>query len=122
MVHREHELRLSSEWQKRFEAAERREDTDWLDCVEELQREICREMGVPESTVHKLRCANQLFPEEALFRELPIYVRFNRARNGPLSPGLEAPNVRVLLDGERRELYDFGGDVCPLVLLAGSHS
>ena len=45
MLRRETQMRLSTEWQARFAAAERRPDRDWLDEAELLQRALLAEFG-----------------------------------------------------------------------------
>lgn len=123
MVVRENELRLSETWQRRFEDAERLADTDWLECVVQLQVQVVREFGWPDDTVQALRRARQHFPDDPFFAEVPIYVRFNRARNGPLSPGSVVPNVLVhRWDGVPQSLLALGGLTAPLVIVAGSFS
>lgn len=123
LVLRENELRVSHEWQERFAAAERRADTDWLECVAELQLQVVREFGLQDDTVNLLRRASQLYPSEPFFQEVPLYVRYNRARNGEMGEGEDVPDVEVLnLSGERMSLWELGGDAEPLVLIGGSHS
>lgn len=123
MILRENELRCSTEWQHRFDAAERRADTDWLECVAELQLQVVREFSCPDVAVHALRTAQALYPQEPFFAQVPLHVRYNRARNGPLSVGREAPPVTVYhLDGTALPLFDLGGDSEPLVLVCGSFS
>lgn len=124
MVRREKELRLSLEWQERFAAAERELDKDWLDCVEELQSQVVREFGFHDKVVHTLRTAHLVHPSDQFFREVPLHVRYNRARNGPLVEGAQVPvDVRVArLDGTETPLWNLGGDSEPLVLIGGSRS
>jgi len=71
-----------------------------------------------------LRTAHTAYPEEPFFYEVPIQVRFNRARSGPLHVGMEVPTVPVTdLDREQEvPLWDFGGISKPLVIVAGSRS
>lgn len=124
MVLRENALRLSPEWQARFAAAERTLDTDWLDCVEELQQEVVQEFGLQTDAVHFLQTAQSLYPEESFFREVPLYVKYNRARNGPLHVGAKVQDVPIVqLDGTRTPLLMLGGNGRrPLVLIGGSRS
>jgi len=124
MVRRENELRLSREWQERFAAAERSPDRDWLDCVAELQQQVMREFGWPASAVKFLQTACSIYPDEPFFKEEPLYVKYNRARNGPLSVGSKTPDVRVVhLDGRRASLSWHGGEgQRPLVVIGGSRS
>lgn len=123
MVFRENELRLSSEWQACFEAAERSPNTDWLECVEKLQHQVAREFGYGLEAVRTLRTAATLYPQDAFFRDVPLYVRYNRARDGSLAESCLVPDLDLLWpDGQARSLWNLGGAEVPLVLVAGSHS
>lgn len=123
MVLREKELRLSTEWQNRFAAAELCSDTDWLECVVDLQSQVVQEFSFPEETVHLLRTAHLAYPSEAFFRETPVQVKYNRARNGPLKQGADVSLVHICqMNGQKVPLWDFGGDERPLVIIGGSHS
>ena len=60
----------------------------------ELQRQVAREAGFEDWRVfgvRVLRCAQALFPESRRVREVPLYVRHNRARDGPVAAGEVAP-------------------------------
>lgn len=125
MVLRENELRLSPHWQLKFQFAETCCDTDWLECVAELQLQVAREFGIPDvvAGAHELRIARYIHPDERFFREVPLYVKYNRARSGPLKVGDEVESVPVVRPGgEVVPLWEMGGDEEPLVLIGGSHS
>lgn len=124
MVRRENDLRLSHDWQERFATAERSPDRDWLDCVGELQQQVVREFGLPASAVEYLRTARSIYPHERFFWEVPLYVKYNRARNGPLSVGSKMPDAPVVhLDGRMARLSDLGGEGRrPMVVIGGSRS
>lgn len=47
-LQREDALRLSSEVQQQYAAAELREDVDWMEVTDGLQRRVLREEGVAE--------------------------------------------------------------------------
>ncbi|KAI7840526.1 hypothetical protein COHA_005825 [Chlorella ohadii] len=76
MLRREDELRLSAEVQEAYAAAELREDTDWMEVTEGLQRRVLREFGVPphqeETALRHFRAAPHLHPE---LKPLAIYHR-----------------------------------------------
>lgn len=123
MARRENELRLSAEWQARFQDAERSPDTDWLECVACLQNQVAREFGFGQRAVEMLRTATSLYPEESFFQTVPLQVRYNRSRNGDLAEGCLVPAVELLRpSGQPCCLLDLGGADRPLVLIAGSHS
>lgn len=124
MVLRENQLRLSDEWQQRFAAAELSHDTDWLECVVELQLQVLQEFGYRAKVAEVLRNAARRYPDEPFFRKVPLQVRFNRARNGSLAEGCRIPDVQLLrLDGSATSLgLETGGNTETMVLIGGSHS
>jgi len=125
MLIRENELRTCEETQEIYALAERRCDTDWMEVTEELQRRVLREFGVEDVEVglKALRCAWQLYPDDPELREIPLYVKYNRARKGTLCVGDDAPNTDVVsLDLSKEKLFKFMVDDVPLVIIAGSYS
>jgi len=123
MLIRENELRLSSEVQARYENAEKSECIDWLKVTEEVQKQVIEEFGYLnslENALYCLRSAAVLYPDDPEFKEIPLYVKYNRARDGSLKEGDRAPNTSpVALDGTSCELLDKSK---PTVLIAGSIS
>ena len=122
MLIRENELRLSEEYQKRYQEAERTSSSSWLDVTDQLQREIIREFQLDdemEDALLCLRCATQIHPD---LKDIPLYVRYNRARSGDLNIGNSTPNVPVVqLDGKESQLFD-GLKSSSTVLISGSYS
>ena len=122
MLIRENELRLSEEYQKLYADAERRSYSTWADVTDQLQREVIREFHLDEEMDEALlclRCATQIYPD---LKEIPLYVRYNRARDGDLQLNDVAPNVPVVqLDGKEGQLFD-GLESSPTVLISGSYS
>jgi hypothetical protein len=122
MLIRENELRLSDEYQQRYNEAEKTSLTSWLDVTDELQRQIIRECHLDEEMEDALlclRCATQIYPD---LNDIPLYVRYNRARDGDLQLGDIAPNVPVVqLDGQETQLFD-GLKSSSTVLISGSYS
>ena len=93
----EEAARLSDETQAAYAAAEAREDTDWLEVTDALQKRVLREGGVPPArmaaALFALRAAAQLLPHEPELAAIPLYVRHNRAAQGSLRAGDAAPDV-----------------------------
>jgi hypothetical protein len=122
MLIRENELRLSDEYQKRYTEAEKSSSSSWLDVTDELQRQIIREFNLDEEmddALLCLRCATQTYPD---LKDIPLYVRYNRAREGDLQVGDVAPNVPVIqLDEKESQLFD-GLKSSSTVLISGSYS
>lgn len=122
MLIRENELRLSSEYQQRYAEAEKSSSSSWLDITDELQRQVIQEFQLDEEmddALFSLRSATQIYPD---LKDIPLYVRYNRARDGDLQSGQLAPNVPIVqLNGEEGQLFD-GLKSSPTVLISGSYS
>jgi hypothetical protein len=101
-----------------------------LEVTEKLQRSVLKAAGVSESrmtpALFVLRCAAQLFPDDAELRQISLYVRNNRARQGHLRPGDLPPDVALhpLAGGEGVASVS-PIEICagqPTLLVAGSWS
>jgi len=123
MLIRENELRVSDEYQKRFAEAEKSSFESWLDVADELQRQVIREFHLDEEMDDALlcfRCATQIYPE---LKSIPLYVKYNRARDGDLNLGDTAPNVPVIeLNGQEGQLFDGLTPSSSTVVIGGSYS
>ena len=119
---RVNDLRLYEEYQKRCQQAERTSSSSWLDVTDQIQRQVIREFHLDDEMDEALlclRCATQIYPD---FKEIPLYVRYNRARDGDLQIGDLAPDVPVVqIDGQESQLFD-GLKSSPTVLISGSYS
>ncbi len=122
MLIRENELRLSDQYQKRYSDAEKTSFSSWLDVTDELQRQIIREFNLDEEMEDALlclRCATQIYPD---LKDIPLYIKYNRARDGDLQIGDIVPNVPIVqLDGQEKHLFD-GLKSSSTVLISGSYS
>lgn len=109
MLRRENELRLSEETQRRYAEAEQSGLHDWMRVTEKLQEQVCREI-IPEidlaTALRILRGAQALYPSDAEVLSIPLYVKYNRNRQGDLREGQPAPNVT---------LHDIRGKAVPLL-------
>lgn len=122
MLIRENELRLSDEYQQRYADAEQSSSTSWLNVTDQLQRQVIREFNLDEEmddALLCLRCATQIYSD---LKDIPLYVKYNRARDGDLQIGDSVPNVPVInLDGEEKQLFDELKS-SSTVLISGSYS
>ena len=60
--------------------------------------------GYDKELTDVLRTAHLWYPDEPLFREIPIHVKYNRARIGDLKEGDRAPNpVLINLHTNKKE-------------------
>ncbi len=120
MLAREQQLRLSPEIQALYADP----SVDSIAVTSELQVQVVREFGFPDSYVQLLRGAASLYTREDLsFESLPHYVRFNRSRMGDLVVGKTVPNVPLCFVGqtiERRLLMAETTTAKTTVIAAGS--
>lgn len=137
LLRREDELRRSPKYQKEMEAAEESANTEWMDVVSGIQNRVVAEANEddkpePIYTVEELREAASRHPDIA------HWVKFNRARQGDLKEGDEAPDMTMrnldesettLLQGPRKKAKvesnedgDAKSKSKPTVVVAGSLS
>lgn len=129
MLRRENELRLSDETQKKYMEAEKKSEADWINVTLELQRQVVREFGIRniDRGVHAIQSAYSRYgATDSDFFEIPLYVRYNRARQGDLKEGEPAVNISKLFHVDditkTSNLFDFAKPAVPLVVLAGSYT
>ncbi|CAF3437676.1 unnamed protein product, partial [Rotaria sp. Silwood2] len=93
--------------QKPYSETKKTSSSSWLDVTDELQRQIIREFNLDDEiddALLCLRCATQIYPD---LKHIPLYVQYNRAKDGDLQIGDIAPNVPVVqLDGQESQLFD----------------
>jgi hypothetical protein len=96
VLQRETQLRLSSETQSKYAAAEKRHDTDWMEVTGGLQEQVLREHGVAEAllpaALRALRTAPYKFPQ---LKQFCIYHKYQRSRQGP-AVGSKVPDVMMV--------------------------
>lgn len=124
MLCREEQLRTSPEGLQQMLIAR-----EWLDAVEDIQRQVVLEFGLEEDYgLSLLRSASYRFPE---LGHLAVYIRNNLARDGTLKVGDLCENVRLLdlryQDGSNHDVVEVCANLhtvvskAPLtVLCAGS--
>jgi len=146
MLIRENETRLSSEMQMKYREAEDSSTTDWMSITIAMQRKLVQdqlhlaaddEQKISEA-LYALRTAHLAYPEEAEFRTIPLYIKYNITRFGVLAAGDAAPNPEMLpvvttpspTDPSRwqvramasKKLLDVAPFDRPHVLIAGSYT
>jgi hypothetical protein len=68
----------------------------------------------------QLRTAARTYPDDPDFREIPLYVKYQRSRAGHLKIGSLIPDIVLMkLDGSLQRLRDLAEAARPMVLLAG---
>jgi len=90
MLRRENDLRRAPETQAAMERAEGSAGSEWMDVVEDIQKQAVQEVQDKSShniTIQDLRSAAMRYPDIA------HWVKYNRARRGNLKVGDTAPDV-----------------------------
>lgn len=123
MLRREEELRLSEEVQEQYAAVEVDDsDLDWMHITDALQRRVVREFGATsENEGEALAALRRAAREDHDFT--PLYVRYQRARQGDLHAGSEVVECPLLkLDGTPTTLLSETATTSTSCVLAGSYS
>ena len=129
MLQREEEIRFSSDYiNKCTEVAS--EPNGWLRISAEFQKQVASEFGFKSSiendiAVNHMRRAQYIYPDEPLFKTIPVYVRNNLATKGKFSTNDVVPNIILhqLLDiTDHISLYQTFDKTRPNVLIASSHT
>jgi len=111
MLRRENELRISPETQKKYAESEKLSVNDWMGVTLELQRNLVREFGYvgdlkEEYGLQILRAAQTLYPNDPEIMNSVLYLKYNRARQGPLVAGEPAPDIPLAtLDNDPVTLF-----------------
>ena len=126
LLRKEDALRTSEETQKLYTEAEKSYDTDWMEVTDALQRRILTEAGVSELLLEvaltHFRAAPYHYPA---LKQIPIYHRYQRSRQGPLNEGDSIPANLKLVDLSTNSSIDFtalASSGRPVAVLAGSWS
>jgi hypothetical protein len=124
LLQREQALRTNAKTQQAYTEAERSFDTDWMEVTDALQRKILVEAGVSEQEIETaladFRAAPYHYPA---LKQIPIYHRYQRSRQGPLKEGDPIPANLNLIDLTSHCSVDFtamASSGLPVVVLAGS--
>lgn len=93
--------------------------------MERLQRQVAKEFGLAEEVgLQVMRQAEELLPGDSEVREISLYRKFNRCRDGSLTVGDSAPNAPLYdLEGSILKLHDLvQGIGQKLVIFSGSYT
>jgi hypothetical protein len=128
LLEKENKLRTSAEWIERFTNAysESGGARDWIDEAELLQEGLITEFMGDDISVddlnfglNVLRTATQRFPD---LKDIPLYIKYNRAKQGHLKVGDVAPDIALFdLNLKSVKLLDYT-DTKPLLVIGGSYS
>jgi hypothetical protein len=119
LVKEEAKLRVSTDFLDEVEEEEREGKTDGTVAIQRMQEELVRKHGHPVEMVEVLRTARIWYPGEQQFWDLPIQVKHNIMSEGVLSPGDILPDLSLVsLDRGLVKLRKTGTQV----ILASSYS
>lgn len=125
-------MRLSSEVQDQYRS---KGYGAYVEITEAVQKQVCDEFGLSVVKGTKaLQCADFLVSsaaDKAEIKEISLYRKYNRVRDGKLAAGMKAPDISkplFNLDGSEVRFSDLVNldtqyfDGPPTLLLASSHS
>ena len=138
MLQREEEIRFSPEYiDKCTEVAY--ELNGWLRISAEVQKQVATEFGYiseieNDIAINQMRRAQYIYPDEPLFKTIPVYVRNNLATKGKFSTNDIVPDIILhklndITDHDSESgitdhisLYQTFDKNRPNVLIASSHT
>jgi len=120
---REDELRKSPEVQEEYGKDDRVEAL--VAITERIQRQALEEHGIdPSVGLSFLQSARWTFRDDEEFKDLTVYMRYDKARAGVgmIGTGIAAPDAQLYtLEGKEVKLSDYIGNKY-LVIFAGSYT
>ena len=127
MLQDEEEIRMSQGYIDMCDAV-KDEVNGWLRISEEVQQSVAKKHGYMSSieldlAVNRMRRAQYIYPDEPLFKTIPVYVRNNVAREGDYKKGDIVPQIMIHDENKAPvDLYSlFSKDKINL-LMASSHT
>jgi hypothetical protein len=99
MLKDEEEIRMGEEYIRMCDAA-KDEVNGWLRISEEVQYAVAKKHGYVKGVeldfaVNRMRTAQYIYPNEPLFKTIPVYVRNNVAREGDYKKGDIVPHIMI---------------------------
>ena len=133
-LRRETELRLSGDTLAALQRAGDAAGGSWgrtaakqCELIESIQARVSREFGLGDAGPELLRCAVSLYPDCQLVKEVPHYVKYNRAAPGVVVEGRRVPDLPLRAIGGAggdgagsTSLLRYGKPGRPLLIAAGS--
>lgn len=96
---------------------------DDIGVIRKIQKQVGKEFELGPFAEQIIQCAQTLYPDCSAMREIPHYVKYNRARQGKLSKGAPIPRHLMLqkLCGASVPITSLiKSEETPLILVAGS--
>jgi hypothetical protein len=100
----------------------------WLTVTENYQRVIAQSQGFDDEmscdiVCNMMRRAHILYPDNQIFKTVPVQVRNNKASQGMLEAGCAVPSVSLhCMDGSCINLSDLIDPTHTTIVLAGSQT
>lgn len=111
LVIEEEKIRMSVEYQEACSKASSIPN-GWLQVTADMQMNLVKRFGFDDNLSSSIACnmlrrARYLYPDNKIFKEVPVYVRENKANMGTLKEGDEIPNINIhTIDGKEIKLHD----------------
>lgn len=131
MVKAEADMRKSKEYIDRCDEVANISD-GWLKITSDMQRELVEKFAKEnnfnneisiELALQDLRTAHIKYPDNRIFREIPVYVRENKAKQGNLKEEDSIIDVELYnINGNKIRLSELLDNSKPNLIFAGSHT
>lgn len=128
MLQLEENIRMSQDYISMCDEV-KDEINGWLRISSEIQYEIAKKFGYTSQleqdiAVNLMRGAQNIYPDEPLFKTIPVYVRNDIARKGEFEVNSIVPNIQIhkLDDMTVINLLDTFSNTKPNLLLCSSHT
>lgn len=126
MVYEEEQVRRSKQYIDACSAV-KNIPNGWLKVTATAQEDIVKKFGYEDEISRKVACnmlrrAQYLYPTNPVFKNIPVYVRENKANPGTLKPGNVIPDIDIFSrTGNIVKLFDVTRNGLN-IFFAGSHT
>lgn len=110
MVQEEETIRMSKEYQQECTKV-KNIINGWLDVSAKVQQQVAAKFGFTDEisndiAVNMLRRARYLYPNNEIFKTVPVYVRENKANIGKFNIGDQIENIKLFDIQENQINFD----------------
>ena len=127
MIIEEEKIRQSIEYQNQCDNV-KNIPNGWLDITKNMQEKLVKKYGFQDEiscdiACNMLRRAQYIFPNNNIFREIPVYVRNNKANKGIFVVEDNIPNININTKcGQEIKLHNLLSENKPTLIIASSHT
>ena len=123
----ENDWKLLPETQEYMKKIEHTSYTDWIDYVNKYQHDHVKEHGfegdMAKAVVNTMRRAHLIFPDDNYFKEVSMYVKYNRAGHCKLKVGDKIPEMELYTHGCKPiSMSKLITSSLPVLIIAGSYT